>query len=247
MADTYCAKYGGIVRDNQDPDKLGRLKVWVPSLFLEDDAAWAVPALPYGVFFLPEVGATVWVEFEGGDADLPIWTGIRGAPGGWAAEADPPTRRVLKTLAGHLVVFDDGSGDEAVEVHDGKGASAMVMNKDGVTFTDGVNGNSITMTSTGVEVKHGQSAHVVTLDGAGITVSHGSSPNTVTIGSSGVKIEASPAASVELTPSGITITAASVTVGGGVRPVLLVGDTGVGNLGAPVPLIGPGSTILKAL
>ena len=78
----FYGKYRGFVVDNQDPAKLGRLKVKVPSVLGNDVATgWAMPCAPYGgaadqgFLFIPEVGAGVWTEFEEGDLEFPIWTG----------------------------------------------------------------------------------------------------------------------------------------------------------------------------
>src|SRR5262245_34670050 len=98
MAEQYFAKYTGIVRENRDAENLGQLGVVVPTIFPPEEVVRARAALPYGVFFVPEVGAKVWVEFEGGDPGLPLWTGLQYVPGEWPAEAraDPPTKRVIK-------------------------------------------------------------------------------------------------------------------------------------------------------
>ena len=77
MPDKYFGKYSGLVVDNMDPEQLGQLRVSVPAIFPEDELMLARPALPYGIFFVPEVGTKVWVEFEGGDTGLPIWTGVQ--------------------------------------------------------------------------------------------------------------------------------------------------------------------------
>ncbi|MCL4706188.1 hypothetical protein KJ068_13555 [bacterium] len=78
----YYGKYRGVVTDNQDPKKLGRIRVNVPGLLgPQVQTGWAMPCLPYGgafdlgFFFLPEIGSGVWVEFEGGDLEFPIWVG----------------------------------------------------------------------------------------------------------------------------------------------------------------------------
>jgi len=118
MPDKYFGKYTGIVRDNRDPDNLGKLQVSVPTIFPEDDLVTARPALPYGFYFVPEIGAKVWMEFEGGDSGLPIWTGLQYTPGEWPAEgqADPPQRRVIKTPSGHVVIMNDIRGEEGIEI-----------------------------------------------------------------------------------------------------------------------------------
>src|SRR5262249_8883078 len=76
----HFGKYRGIVTDNDDPTKRGRVKVKVPAVYDETLEVWAMPCLPYtgnnvGVYTVPEPNAGVWVEFEAGDPSYPIWTG----------------------------------------------------------------------------------------------------------------------------------------------------------------------------
>ena len=75
----YFGKYRGVVTDNNDATKRGRVKVRVPSVLgiLE---VWAMPCVPYagntvGFYSLPEADTGVWVEFEAGDPSYPVWTG----------------------------------------------------------------------------------------------------------------------------------------------------------------------------
>src|SRR6476659_7140673 len=79
----YYGKYRGIVVDNADPRKSGRLQLLVPSVLGETTTGWAAPVLAFGgtadigLFCIPEVDAAVWVEFEEGRIDLPLWTGTQ--------------------------------------------------------------------------------------------------------------------------------------------------------------------------
>ena len=77
----YYGKYHAVVIDNYDPEQAGRIRVRVPEIFGDADApAWAVPSWPAGStpeeHRVPDVGAEVWVEFEAGDPDRPIWDGL---------------------------------------------------------------------------------------------------------------------------------------------------------------------------
>lgn len=77
VAKRHWGKYRGTVVDNQDVPPKGRLLVSVPGIVITN---WAMPCVPFasilaGTFIRPEIGSNVWVEFERGDPDMPIWTG----------------------------------------------------------------------------------------------------------------------------------------------------------------------------
>jgi Type VI secretion system/phage-baseplate injector OB domain len=74
----YFGKYRGLVTNNTDPMMLGRILAQVPSVPSVD--GWASPCLPYlahpsGTLVAPPVGTSVWIEFEEGNVDFPIWSG----------------------------------------------------------------------------------------------------------------------------------------------------------------------------
>ncbi len=90
--DKWYGKYRAFVRDNNDPERLGRCRLEVPAVLgvgKENWSDWAWPCFPYGgnddigMFLVPEEGASVWAEFEGGDPQYPIWTGV------WLAMSNP--------------------------------------------------------------------------------------------------------------------------------------------------------------
>src|SRR5215469_2686657 len=120
----YWGKYRGIVVENGDPDNLGRIQAKVPQLFGDLAIGWALPAFPYGgaadqgLFAIPDKNAGVWIEFEGGDPSYPIWTGTWYASSAIPENAQPG-KKVLKTLSGHKVVFDDDGG--TLEITDSNG------------------------------------------------------------------------------------------------------------------------------
>ena len=77
VAKRHWGKYRGTVVSNQDITQSGRLLVSVPGIVISN---WAMPCVPLtdiamGTFMRPRVGANVWVEFERGDPDKPIWVG----------------------------------------------------------------------------------------------------------------------------------------------------------------------------
>jgi uncharacterized protein involved in type VI secretion and phage assembly len=80
MPAKFFGKYRGVVVNNVDPEGMGRVKVQVPDVFGTKGSGFALPCVPCNLpktagSALPKTGATVWVEFEQGDANRPIWTG----------------------------------------------------------------------------------------------------------------------------------------------------------------------------
>ena len=79
-AKRYYGKYRGLVVDNVDPLQIGRIMAQVSDVFGETPSSWAMPCVPAagiqaGCFIVPPIGSEVWIEFEQGDSDYPIWTG----------------------------------------------------------------------------------------------------------------------------------------------------------------------------
>lgn len=167
----YFGKYRGIVVDNVDPEKLGRLRLLVPSLFggtfdgekaSDDDLVtdWAWPCVmsgglaDQGSLFIPDKGAKVWVEFEEGNLDCPLWVGTFWAKPGGDSELpkpndpdgaersevqDPPTRKIIKTKKGHTIQFEDKDGEELITiVHkvDADNHNVITLSSTGITLTD---------------------------------------------------------------------------------------------------------------
>ena len=219
----YYGKYRGVVVDNADPEYRGRLKVRVPAIFGEEIVTgWAMPCAPYaggpdrGLFLVPENEDTVWVEFEMGDLDYPVWVGSFWAKPGGASEVpvpadaqSPPTRKILRTLKGHSVEMEDKDGEEVfvITYNDGDKTNVITMNKDGLTIVD-ANENSVTMNADGIAVAD-LNDNKVTLnaDGTAVVDKNG---NKVTMDSSGTIIEDANTNKIEMTPGGISILPASV-------------------------------------
>lgn len=122
----YFGKYRGFVSDNDDPDNLGRIRATIPRLLGEAESGWALPAFAYGgaaeqgLFAVPDVGAGVWIEFEGGDLSYPIWTGTWYTSGA-IPEGATPGKKVFKTKSKHKIVLDDDEG--TLEITDSNGNS----------------------------------------------------------------------------------------------------------------------------
>lgn len=71
----HWGKHRATVVGVDDPQLANRVQVVVPTVTGADTPVWAMPCLPPGIRALPAVGDLVWVEFEAGDPDLPIWVG----------------------------------------------------------------------------------------------------------------------------------------------------------------------------
>lgn len=187
----FYGKYRGFVVDNEDPEQLGRLKVKVPSVLgNEIVTGWALPCTPYGgdanqgMLFIPEVDAGVWIEFEEGDLEFPVWVGgFWSKPDGeselpkpndaeGAEESDvqnPVTRKIIKTLKGHTIQFEDKDGEEMVTiVHmvDDSNKNVITLQSTGITLTD-FTGNMIEMTDSAFTVT---SKVAFTIDASGQAV-----------------------------------------------------------------------------
>jgi len=104
----YYGKYRGTVINNVDPMMLGRLLVEVPDVVGLVPSSWAVPCVPLagptgppmGVYMVPLIGAGVWIEFEQGNPDYPIWVGCR-----WGLPSDIPTAALLGNPADPNIVI----------------------------------------------------------------------------------------------------------------------------------------------
>ncbi|MGI9303717.1 MAG: phage baseplate assembly protein V [Gammaproteobacteria bacterium] len=126
----------GIVTNNQDPDKLGRVKVKLPWLSEKDESDWARVVTPMagakrGMYFLPEVDDEVLVAFEHGDVRLPYVLGAL-----WNGKDKPPEDnsdgknnvRTIKSRSGHIVRLDDTKGEEKIEVIDKSTKNSITIN-----------------------------------------------------------------------------------------------------------------------
>jgi uncharacterized protein involved in type VI secretion and phage assembly len=274
----YYGKYRGIVVDNNDPEKLGRLKVKVPSVLGNDVVTgWAMPCLPYGgianqgFLAIPEIDAGVWVEFEAGDLEYPVWVGTYwGKPGGESElpkpnQADgsedssvqePPTRKIMKTKQGHTIQLEDKEGEEMVLIVEAVNGEVITMDKNGIKITDGANSHEVALNGSGISVSDGVNSHEVALSGEGISIQDGTNQHSVVLNAQGVKAETQTGATVNLTASGVTVDAGPgiVEVKGSLiklsssasLPVIRVTDQGVGNLGAPVVMLPPGNPTVLA-
>jgi uncharacterized protein involved in type VI secretion and phage assembly len=145
----FYGKYRGVVTDTLDPLRLGRIRAKVPDVLGREECGWALPCAPFGgsgtgLFCLPKQGAPVWIEFEHGDPDYPIWVGVF-----WTNPADRPPallaptpfqQVILRSEAGNQITLDDSPSG-------------------GITLKTAL-GQSVTLSATGVVIDNGLGAKV---------------------------------------------------------------------------------------
>ncbi len=154
-------KYRATVINNLDPQGLARLQLLVPDVHGVVPAPWAMPCVPFaaehgGMIAIPPIGASVWVEFERGDEDYPIWVG-----GFWPTPMDfapsvPPTSLAfaLQTPGGHRLVVSDAPGPAGgITLKTATGA-AFAFNEAGVHISNG-QGATISMVGPLVSINNG--------------------------------------------------------------------------------------------
>jgi uncharacterized protein involved in type VI secretion and phage assembly len=152
------------VIDNMDPLQIGRMMVQVPDVSNVLPSTWAMPCLPFcgtqsGFFIVPEIGSGVWVEFEQGNVDYPIWVGCfwgSAAEVPVLARATPPglSAITLQTpLQNGLTVSDLPGPTGGIMLKSATGAT-LIVNDTGIYIQNG-KGASIVMTGPTVIVNAG--------------------------------------------------------------------------------------------
>jgi hypothetical protein len=248
----FYGKYRGTVESNEDPLQLGRLQLLIPSVLHDQVTDWAWPCVPFGglaeqgTFFVPEKDASVWVEFEEGNVDQPIWVGTFWTRAGNAttipAEAQQmtsnhPWRRVLKTSAGHTVEFCDESGKESVTIKHTGGAMLTMDEKGSLTVVN-KNGSVLYLNADGREVLLAdENGNFVGMTDGGITVS----------GKDGSAVDVSKDA-VQVIAKSVLLRSQTVSLGEGASEPAILGakfataydshvhPTAMGPSGPPMPV-----------
>src|SRR5215216_6377898 len=144
MADVkrFWGKYRGTVFNNIDPMQMGRIMAIVPDVLGLIPSSWAMPCVPIagkqmGTYFVPQIGAGVWVEFEQGDPDYPVWVG-----GYWGSAAEVPALALAGNPASPSIMLQSTTGatiivnDTGIYIQNGKGAS-IIMTGPTVTINNG--------------------------------------------------------------------------------------------------------------
>jgi uncharacterized protein involved in type VI secretion and phage assembly len=160
----YYGKYRGTVVQNVDPEQRGRIQALVPDVSNIVPSTWATACVPLagksmGTYLVPQIGSGVWIEYEQGDADFPIWTGCF-----WGVAAEVPALAfagnpvspsiVLQTGLQNAVVLSDVPGPTGgIMVKSSTGAMILV-NDAGITISNG-KGATIVMTGPTVTINNG--------------------------------------------------------------------------------------------
>jgi uncharacterized protein involved in type VI secretion and phage assembly len=168
-ADTgFYGKFRGTVVSNVDPEQRGRITAMVPDVLGTSPSSWALPCVPLagkteGTYFVPQIGAAVWIEFEQGDPDYPIWVG-----GFWGSQSEvpplaltpppiPPGQAiVLQTTSQNTLALSDSSPTPTsggIVLKTASGAM-IVINGSGIYLTNG-SGAKITLVGSTVDVNDG--------------------------------------------------------------------------------------------
>lgn len=139
--DKYYGKYAGFAAEEVEPDAHGAIMVEIPGFTRAGFPVRARPCLPYAHFFVPHAGARLWIEFEGGNRDFPLWVGAW-YPADSAPEevrAQPQTHRVIQTPAGHTIELSDEEGAEKIVIRH-KDNSFVALQADGSVLVSNTEG-----------------------------------------------------------------------------------------------------------
>ena len=158
---TFYGKYRGKVENNIDPMQQGRIQVSVPAVLGDGRLSWAMPSVPYagsqvGFFAIPPIGANVWVEFEAGNTDFPIWTGCFWGTGEVPAVPALAEMKVFKTGSITLTLSDTpGAGGFTLEVNPPAVTTPLklVCNASGIELSNSA--ASVKLTPASVSVNNG--------------------------------------------------------------------------------------------
>ena len=160
----FFGKYRGVVLNNIDPLQTGRLMVQVPDVTNILASSWAMPCLPFagiqhGFFAVSAIGSTVWVEFEHGNPDHPIWTGCfweTAAQVPAPALAAPPGLQqiVIQTVAQNTLMISDVPGPTGGILLKSTTGAFISVSEIGITISNG-QGATIVMTGPAVTVNEG--------------------------------------------------------------------------------------------
>lgn len=168
-AKRYYGKYRGSVESIDDPERRGRVALKVPDVLGKQTSTWAEPCVPLagpagfpmGVFLVPPERTAVWVEFENGDINHPIWVGCIWAGQTGAGLPDhaydglPGAPSVVVQTRGRnsLVISDAPAPNGGITLKSASGASISI-NEAGITIVS-ADGARIQLANGKVNVNRG--------------------------------------------------------------------------------------------
>jgi uncharacterized protein involved in type VI secretion and phage assembly len=160
---SFIGKYRGTVTNNVDPLNIGRLVVQVPDVSNVQASTWAMPSAPFagtqsGFFSVPPIGASVWVEFEQGNSDYPIWSGCF-----WGSSAEVPPLAASAPPGVQAIVIQS-VGQNTLMISDAPGAAGGILLKSS-------SGAMISINDTGITITNGQAT--ILIAGPSVTVNQG--------------------------------------------------------------------------
>ena len=160
----FFGKYRGTVIDNIDPLQTGRLLVQVPDVSNILPSTWAMPCLPFagiqsGFYAVPAIGSQVWIEFEQGNPDYPIWVGCF-----WGSAADVPAL-ALAGVPGLQQIVVQTTSQNTLLISDVPGPAGGILLKSST-------GALISVSDVGITISNGQGA-TITMNGPAVTVNEG--------------------------------------------------------------------------
>ena len=160
----YYGKYRGMVINNVDPMQKGRIQVQVSDVLGLGISSWAMPCVPMagaqaGVYVVPPIGSGVWVEFEAGDPDYPIWSG-----GFWGSAAEVPALALAPSIPASPNIVLQTAGQNSVVVSDVPGSGGIMLKS--------TTGAMILVNDTGITISNGKGATIV-MAGPTVTINNG--------------------------------------------------------------------------
>ena len=164
MSQRYYGKYRGMVLNNVDPMQQGRLQVQVPDVAGLVPASWAMPCVPIaglqnGMFAMPVIGSGVWVEFEQGNPEFPIWVGCF-----WGSAAEVPALARATPPVTPAITFQTPL-QNGITISDLPGPTGGIMIKSAT-------GATLIVNDTGIYIQNGKGASI-TLVGPAVTINNG--------------------------------------------------------------------------
>lgn len=164
MTEHYYGKYRGLVLNNVDPLQQGRLQIQVPDVAGLTPTSWAMPCVPLaglqnGMVALPVVGSGVWVEFEQGNPDYPVWVGCF-----WGSAAEVPALALASPPGTPAITFQT-SLQNGLTISDLPGPTGGIMLKSAT-------GATLIVNDTGIYIQNGKGA-ALTLVGPTVTINNG--------------------------------------------------------------------------